>query len=240
MNSDVLAEFTPLFEKVAVASDVYTALVDMCAHLGLAHATYNMAQTTGNLFDYPFVRTTYPAAWMQTYLVRNYAQIDPVFLEGFRRSQPFFWDELDSSAAGVADFFEAAAGFGVSISGYSVPVTDRIGRRSFVSYNSLETPDVWREQVARLKPVLTALAEKLHDKAIQEMQLNQVKAPLSPREIECLSWIARGKDASMISEILEISEFTARDYLKSARLKLGCNSIAQAVYEATRLGLISP
>ncbi|MCB1428046.1 MAG: LuxR family transcriptional regulator [Nitratireductor sp.] len=240
MNSDVLAEFARLFDNVADQKEVLGALEIVRSHLGIAHATYNLAQTTGNLFDYPFVRTTYPADWMQTYLVRNYAQVDPVFLEGFKRTQPFFWEDLDATSPKVAEFFETAAGFGVSISGYSVPVIDRVGRRAFISYNSREAPDIWREKVGRLNPVLVALAERLHDKALQEMQVDQVKALLSPREIECLSWIARGKDASMISEILEISEFTVRDYLKAARLKLGCNSIAQAIYEASRLGLIKP
>ena len=76
-------------------------------------------------------------------------------------------------------------------------------------------------------------------KALLHLHSEDRRPPLSPREIECLSWTAQGKDASTISEILEISEHTVRDYLKSAKYKLSCGTIAQAVFEATKLRLIN-
>lgn len=239
MNSDILADHAPLYEQVAAQSDVYSALTVLCRYFGIGNATYNMAQSAGNQFDYPFVRTTYGADWMQRYLAQNYVQIDPVFLEGFKRTQPFFWDELEIASPKVQAFFDDAAGYGITRSGFSVPLVDRVGRRAFFSINDSRDIEAWKEWVKALKPVLVEMADRLHDKALQEMQIGNNKAPLSPREIECLSWVARGKDASMISEILEISEFTVRDYLKAARVKLGCSTIAQAVYEASRLRLIN-
>ena len=79
-----------------------------------------------------------------------------------------------------------------------------------------------------------------HRRALVELYKGENIPSLSPRELECLSWTTQGKDANTIAAILEISEYTVRDYLKSARQKLGCATIAQAVYQATRLRLINP
>jgi DNA-binding CsgD family transcriptional regulator len=57
--------------------------------------------------------------------------------------------------------------------------------------------------------------------------------------VECLRWVARGKDATEIAAILNISPHTTRDYLKSAHYKLDCVSSAQAVTKAIRLGLLT-
>ena len=61
---------------------------------------------------------------------------------------------------------------------------------------------------------------------------------LPMRELECLRWIARGKDLSEIAIILNISPHTARYYLKSARFKLDCVTSAQAVSKAVTSGLL--
>jgi DNA-binding CsgD family transcriptional regulator len=61
---------------------------------------------------------------------------------------------------------------------------------------------------------------------------------LTNRELECLRWVARGKDTSEIAIILNISPHTARFYLKSARYKLDCVSSAQTVSKAVKLGLL--
>ncbi len=63
---------------------------------------------------------------------------------------------------------------------------------------------------------------------------------LSPRERECLLWVARGKTSWEISGILHISEVTVNNMIASARRKLGVASRSQAVARAIALGLIAP
>jgi DNA-binding CsgD family transcriptional regulator len=58
------------------------------------------------------------------------------------------------------------------------------------------------------------------------------EALLSPRELECLDWAAKGKSAWEIGRILGISRHTVASYLDSAKEKLGVRTIVQA---ATRL-----
>jgi DNA-binding CsgD family transcriptional regulator len=61
---------------------------------------------------------------------------------------------------------------------------------------------------------------------------------LSPREQECLRWIAQGKHTTEIASILGISGETVREYAKGIFRKLGTNSRAQAVARACALGIL--
>ena len=60
---------------------------------------------------------------------------------------------------------------------------------------------------------------------------------LSPREEECLGWIAQGRDVPGTAVAMSLSEHTVRTYLKTARAKLDCVTVSQAIYKATVSGL---
>jgi len=61
---------------------------------------------------------------------------------------------------------------------------------------------------------------------------------LTSREIDCLSWTARGKTAWEIGEILDISERTVRFHLKHIMQKLDVPSKYQAVLKAVEMDLL--
>ena len=50
--------------------------------------------------------------------------------------------------------------------------------------------------------------------------------------------MATGKTQGEIAIILNLSEHTIRGYIKQLRLKMGCNTIAEAVSKAIRLKII--
>jgi DNA-binding CsgD family transcriptional regulator len=64
-------------------------------------------------------------------------------------------------------------------------------------------------------------------------------ATLSPRELTCLTWIAQGKTAWEVAQILGITERTVTAHLTSAVTKLGAANRLQAAVIAVREGLIS-
>ena len=47
------------------------------------------------------------------------------------------------------------------------------------------------------------------------------RVALSPRELECLEWAARGKSAWEIGRLLNISRRTAAFHLDNAKMKFG-------------------
>jgi LuxR family transcriptional regulator, activator of conjugal transfer of Ti plasmids len=63
---------------------------------------------------------------------------------------------------------------------------------------------------------------------------------LSHRELECLTWTAKGKTTWDIAMILEISEHTVNYHIKNAMKKLDAHSRTVAVVKAVRFGLIDP
>jgi LuxR family quorum sensing-dependent transcriptional regulator len=63
---------------------------------------------------------------------------------------------------------------------------------------------------------------------------------LTPRERECLQWVAAGKTDWEISQILNISEQTAHGYVQSALTKLDARTRAQAVALALSSSQILP
>ena len=63
---------------------------------------------------------------------------------------------------------------------------------------------------------------------------------LSDREIETLTWSARGKTSAEIAQILGMAKRTVDFHIDSARHKLGVATRIEAVTKAAKSGLIEP
>ena len=84
---------------------------------------------------------------------------------------------------------------------------------------------------------LIQIANRLHRRVVTEL-FGEDRPHLTPRELDCLAWVALGKDTTEIGQILEISPHTAPDYLKSFILSSISSTSAQAVTKAVKLGLL--
>jgi DNA-binding CsgD family transcriptional regulator len=234
-----LAEAVRISLRLGGSAEVEELLGRICEFCGGKYASYHVTPKSGFLADSPTIRTTCPADWMRRYLARNYSAVDPVVEWGSRSSIPFYWDELTLKTASEREFFEDAANHGVGPSGLAVPVIDRLEARALVTISSDLEPANWRKSTENILPLLMYLACHLHQNLKQICGSPIWETPnLSPRETECLFWIARGKDTYSVSVILGLSEHTVRDYLKSARHKLGCSTLAHAVHKATLAGML--
>jgi DNA-binding NarL/FixJ family response regulator len=63
---------------------------------------------------------------------------------------------------------------------------------------------------------------------------------MSSRELEVLTWAARGKTSAEIAMILKLSKRTVDFHLDNARMKLGATTRIEAVIRAATAGLIEP
>jgi DNA-binding NarL/FixJ family response regulator len=63
---------------------------------------------------------------------------------------------------------------------------------------------------------------------------------LSPREQEVLALIARGFSYSEVARLQAVTVHTVRTHIKNLYAKLSVHSKTEAVFEATRMGLLSP
>jgi DNA-binding CsgD family transcriptional regulator len=67
---------------------------------------------------------------------------------------------------------------------------------------------------------------------------NAGRTPLTRRQREVLSWIAAGKSAVQIGELLRISSRTVLEHSRSAARKLGAANRAQVIALAVHRGII--
>lgn len=230
------------FDAINGSETVESALHVIKENYPVEHVTYHLGQaaTLDGKLDAPFVKTTYPAEWIARYLMKDYVKIDPILNEGLERSLPFDWASITPDERAIELLMDFQA-HGLGANGYSIPLTDKVGRRALFSLNSAPEVQDWNAIVRANQEDWIELGQLLHKKAIREIfgDVDPIPA-LSPREIETLLWVARGKDHKAIGIILGVSEHTVRVYMRTARLKLDCSSMSQAVAKAGKYRLINP
>lgn len=232
--------FVSAYEAVQTAADTQSAVRGIRDIYRFDNVTYHLAQTISGNVDAPFVKSTYPDSWISRYLLRGYVRIDPVVREGFQRRLPFDWREIVLTDQ-ASEFMDDARAHGLGGNGYSIPVLDKAARHALLSLNSSVPDKQWSDFIADNDADLSEIAHRLHKKAVEELYGPTDPVPaLGPRELECLTWAAHGKDSRTIAMLLGISDHTAQNYLKSARFKLDCANIAQAVTKAIKLRIIIP
>lgn len=79
-----------------------------------------------------------------------------------------------------------------------------------------------------------------HRLAATEKGAEKTELRLTEREVQVLTWVARGKSSADIATILEISERTVNFHLDNAMRKAGVATRVQAAVKCAMLGLIEP
>ena len=92
---------------------------------------------------------------------------------------------------------------GIGRFGFSIPISDKAGRRAILSLNSNASAEDWEDLVDAHRSEWVDLADLVHQMAVFELHGASDPIPvLSPRERECLYWSALGKDYKDIALIL--------------------------------------
>jgi len=88
--------------------------------------------------------------------------------------------------------------------------------------------------------ILESIIEARLSRTGRPQHRSQQNVSLSEREIEALSWSARGKTSGEIATILGLSKRTVDFHIDRAREKLGVATRVEAVVRAATEGLIKP
>jgi LuxR family transcriptional regulator, quorum-sensing system regulator CinR len=228
---------TQAYSIIEKKAEIQTIVAELRDFLCIDHLVYFTSKHGGGPSIDPYIRLTYPAAWLARYLGKGYGDVDPILREGFRRTLPFEWRELDIRDGAEAAFLADAAAHGVGPHGYSIPVSTKHGHRGLLTVSSSRSEGEWTKFLATTQSGLVQIANRLHRRVVGDL-FGEDRPHLTPRELECLRWVALGKGATEIAAILQISPHTARDYLKSVHYKMDCVTSAQAVTKAVKLGLL--
>ena len=94
--------------------------------------------------------------------------------------------------------------------------------------------------------IIAALRETVRGKSVvsrefvHALKSTDEPAKLSPRQLETLTYIAKGFSNQEVADMLGISIDTVKDYLKTIYTRLGVSTRAEAVSLAVSLGAIRP
>lgn len=225
--------FQAFIDSLAVASDEQTlhdAMVRVTGSYDLPTFAYLMAPRDTKTIK---LISNYSSEWTRRYLAQGYERADPVIFGVRRARDPFEWGEGiwgNSLTSRQARLMDEAAEFGIRC-GFSFPIHDRCCRYASVTFAVNQRPQSFRQSFAKHKQVLQILAFLFHAAARDTLGPRRLVGGvlLSPRELECLEWAAKGKSAWEVSQILGLSRRTASFHLENAKMKLGVRTIAQAV-----------
>lgn len=233
---DLLAEI----DDSTVPSDVAALLGKLLDTYGLKSVAYLGSGIIGRPEDGPYLAVTYSPEWVEHYKAQRFVVIDPTIQVGLRRMLPIDWSEFDRNNDKVRSLFGEASEFGLGHHGISLPVHGRHGDRALLSITSDASDRDWQRVRLTYMRDFQVLALHLHQTILRLAggQTNQ-HARLSPRERECLLWIAEGKTYWETAMILGLSEHTVRCYLESARHKLGAANNTHAVNKAGKASLLT-
>jgi LuxR family quorum sensing-dependent transcriptional regulator len=221
-----------LSDSVAIVDALHHAL----AAEGAQFFCFNFLPQPSESFDDVVLANRWPRDWLRLYAAENYVQDDPAIRYCRRVAHPFEWslapfDPVREPRA--AEIVERARDFGLA-DGYVTPVPSPSGSLG----------SVW---VAGRAPFGARAKAAIHFTSLYAFdRLRALKAPpcrnktsLTTREREVLNWIASGKSAWEIGEILAISKRTVDEHTQAALRKLGAANRAQAVAIAMRDRIIA-
>jgi DNA-binding CsgD family transcriptional regulator len=193
-----------------------------------------------------FIISNYPKKWLTHYFREKYQQIDPVLNQALPILGAVDWSQItgsDDLTRKQNRLLVEARDAGLT-DGVTFPILTDLGEAVAISL----VPDkalIHGRDITSALPIIHLLSQCFHQKArkvllgrsLQEGTTRR-KSLLSPREIEVLTWIARGKTAWEIAQILNISQKSVDFYTDTAKHKLYAMNRTHAVTKAIMLGLV--
>ena len=180
----------------------------------------------------------WPETWRQFYFDSGLMQRDPVVTALATRREPFSWSDLQADrtfgqAGRDALAYVREAGW---IEGLVVPVSHAGSRVSLVSMVGNRGPI---DEEA--KAYLTLISHSLH-RHVRAMTANQgyavPPAGLTPREIEAMRLVAKGKSDATIAAAMGVAPSTAHEFVEKAKRRLNAGSRAELSAIGVTMGII--
>lgn len=200
------------------------------------HIVYHWVDSAGEQYGCG----TYSDEWVEHYIERKYLRVDPVIVGCFQRFHPVDWKRLDWSGKAAKQFLTDALAHGVGNQGYSIPIRGPIGQFALFTANHNCDDEVWEAFTTKHGRDLMLIGHFFNRKALQFEPGRQPDPhrALSPREVDAMTLLAKGRNRAQVADVLSISEHTLRVYIESARFKLGALNTTHAIALAMSRGLI--
>lgn len=228
--------------EVMTASDavdgIFDALVGYARDFGLEYVfvgkmTGDVTLTGARLY---YALSTYPEDWTARYADKNYIFVDPVISQILKSTTPFRYADSYKNNTPAQDAFKADAEAHGMKDALVIPVHS-VGQPAGAVVYASQSP-------LKLNSTVEACLEMIGRLAMRLIDTHFTPAPgvdiptLTDREREILGLVASGKTNWEIGVILELSEYSVRDYMQALSKRLGTSNRTHTVTRAAKLGLI--
>lgn len=187
--------------------------------------------------DSSIIMQDLPAGWLDNYVRQDYQAHDPLVRICHGSIGPTAWSihDWDGLLTGKQiSWRDDNISFGIS-AGLVIP--DR--RDGHLKVISLAGGEVSIDPIDQKALYFAGLELLTHMNELGLFANAQTPPALSPRERECLHWIAAGKSDWEIGQILSISEKTVGTHIDRLKQKLAVATRAQAIVVALRHGFLA-
>ena len=227
---EFVADVTALENPAAVCNKFQTFIED----LGFSNGACLRLPDKGERIWDCVMMNTRPDEWSTEYVANDHYLTDPMALELGRSYNPFAWSDVQRKrnfTKKQSEIMNYTADCGMD-SGFVVPIFETNGNVALVSLAG-ENVDLPEET----RGAATLASIYLHNRlfTLQRM-VQEDRVALTPREIECLHWVAAGKSDWQIGQILTISAKTVNYHVENVKRKFGVATRIQAVVAAMRQG----
>lgn len=231
-----LDQFIKKLEQANALEQIQDLIVGLRDSFEIDHVVYHWVSADGEQYGFG----TYSPLWAQRYVDKEYLRIDPVVIGCFQRFHPVDWKRLDWSSKQARAFRLDAIEHGVGNQGFSVPIRGPNGQFALFTLSHTCTDIEWEDFTKLNQRDILLIAHYLNQKAleIEAGRHPEPVRPLSPREVDTLTFLAMGYGRGQVADMLSISEHTLRAYIESARFKLGAANTTHAVARALAEGMI--
>jgi DNA-binding CsgD family transcriptional regulator len=234
--SQVVLEAIEAVDKATTRHGVVAKMKHALASVGRNYFCLNLFPQPDQNFVDAIVACELPPAWLELYLRENFVSVDPSIRHCKKVVLPFSYRDAPYDATReprAVEVVNRARDFGVC-NGFIFPIPGPIGSIGDMWVGGTDDPLSKGDELAVQMLALYAfykIQQLIHPKA-------GAKVKLSEREREVLTWVAAGKTAWEIGELLNISQRTVEWHIQHAAQKLGARNRMQAVVIAARDRLI--
>ncbi|KQQ85084.1 LuxR family transcriptional regulator [Aureimonas sp. Leaf324] len=230
-------DFIDHLKSLSSVEDVLAALQAEAAKVGLDHFIATGLPMPNQPLLPLILLNSWPAGWLERYSQEDYFQHDGVAQWALRTTEPFTWREVPQPLMAPRKsqrVMNEATDFDM-IDGFLVPMFSSRHWQAAVTFASSRRCDLPIQSRSEIHLISIYAVNRVRQIL---GDVPSVKRTLSPREAECLTWIAAGKNAEDVGDILGLSTHTVQTHLRNIRVKLDVATITQAVVEALRGGEI--
>lgn len=230
------------FDQIDTLGDIGAVLTfarEVCWENSVKRMSYHVTPLFGepNSLSTGVYADGFSEEWLECYDREDFRLSDPIPTRVMEHGAMMTWQDAMEAGENTPEneaYFAAMRKYDL-IHGFGIPLFGPRGRDAYASFDfDRPVAEVDNEKLGVVRSVSQAGHQRI---CVLLDQMSDVPA-LSEREVEVLTWAARGKSMSSIATILDLSPDTVKTYAKRIYAKLDVSDRVGAVVKALRLGLV--